>query len=71
VWDGKPGAVVSVSPGAIGAFRANYHLRQSLVFLNVLCLQMPEAYIGDVANRFDATGVRSRIRAPANSFRSS
>jgi chromate reductase len=56
VWDGKPGAVVSVSPGAIGAFGANHHLRQSLVFLNVPCLQMPEAYIGDIAKRFDEKG---------------
>ena len=59
MWDGKPGAVVSVSPGAIGAFGANHHLRQPLVFLNVLCLQMPEVYIGDAANRFDATGALS------------
>jgi len=59
VWDGKPGAVVSVSPGAIGAFGANHHLRQSLVFLNVPCLQMPEAYIGDIASRFDETGALS------------
>src|SRR6185312_11127983 len=28
VWDGKPGAVISVSPGAIGAYGANHHLRQ-------------------------------------------
>src|SRR2546430_4264570 len=35
VWDKKPAAVVSVSPGAIGAFGANHHLRQSLVFLNM------------------------------------
>ena len=35
VWSGKPGAVVSVSPGALGAFGANHHLRQSLVFLDV------------------------------------
>src|SRR6266403_2689553 len=35
VWDRKPGAVVSGSPGAIGAFGANHHLWQSLVFLNV------------------------------------
>jgi len=35
VWSGKPGAVVSNSPGAIGGFGANHHLRQSLVFLNV------------------------------------
>ena len=35
IWGGKPGAVMSVSPGAIGGFGANHHLRQSLVFLNV------------------------------------
>src|SRR3954452_10321958 len=46
VWTGKPGAVVSVSPGALGAFGANHHLRQSLVFLNVPAMQQPEAYIG-------------------------
>jgi chromate reductase len=34
-WAGKPGAVVSASPGSIGGFGANHHLRQSLVFLNV------------------------------------
>jgi chromate reductase len=31
-WDGKPGAVVSVSPGNIGAFGANHHLRQAWYF---------------------------------------
>ncbi|OJG28185.1 NADPH-dependent FMN reductase [Enterococcus caccae] len=50
VWDGKPGLVVSVSPGALSAFGANHHLRQSLVFLNVPTLQQPEAYIGNIAN---------------------
>ncbi|MBB3810719.1 NADPH-dependent FMN reductase [Pseudochelatococcus contaminans] len=49
VWDGKPGAVVSVSPGAIGGFGANHHLRQALVFLNVPTLQQPEAYLGGVS----------------------
>ncbi|MCB5950589.1 NAD(P)H-dependent oxidoreductase [Enterococcus sp. BWT-B8] len=48
VWDKKPGLVVSVSPGALSAFGANHHLRQSLVFLNVPTLQQPEAYIGNV-----------------------
>lgn len=48
VWNGKPGAVISVSPGAMGAFGANHHLRQSLVFLNVPAMQQPEAYIGGV-----------------------
>jgi chromate reductase len=56
VWDGKPGAVVSVSPGAIGGFGANHHLRQSLVFVNVPALAQPEAYIGGAARLFDADG---------------
>lgn len=53
VWSGKPGAVVSVSPGAIGGFGANHHLRQSLVFLNVPTMQQPEAYIGNAYTLFD------------------
>lgn len=52
IWDGKPTAIVSNSPGAIGGFGANHHLRQSLVFLNMPCLQQ-EAYIGDVSHLFD------------------
>lgn len=55
-WDGKPGAVVSVSPGAIGGFGANHHLRQSLVFLNVPTMQQPEAYIGNASKLFDDQG---------------
>lgn len=55
-WNGKPGAVISLSPGAIGAFGANHHLRQSLVFLNVPVLQQPEAYIGNAAKLFDENG---------------
>jgi chromate reductase, NAD(P)H dehydrogenase (quinone) len=56
VWDGKPGAVISVSPGSSGAFGANHHLRQSLVFLNVPTMQQPEAYIGHADTLIDATG---------------
>jgi chromate reductase, NAD(P)H dehydrogenase (quinone) len=55
-WNGKPGAVMSVSPGALGAFGANHHLRQSLVFLNVPAMQQPEAYIGGAAKLFDDNG---------------
>jgi len=44
-WSGKPAAVISNSPGAIGGFGANHHLRQSLVFLDMPVLQQPEAYI--------------------------
>ena len=55
-WDGKPGAVISASPGAIGGFGANHHLRQSLVFLNVPAMQQPEAYIGGADKLFDPNG---------------
>jgi len=56
VWDGKPAAVVSASPGAMGGFGANHHLRQSLVFLNMPTLQQPEAYIGHVDRLLDEKG---------------
>ncbi|MCL9682919.1 NADPH-dependent FMN reductase [Legionella maioricensis] len=56
VWGGKPGAVISVSPGAIGGFGANHHLRQSMVFLDVPTLQQPESYIGQAANLFNDKG---------------
>lgn len=56
VFDKKPAGVVSVSPGAMGAFGANQHLRQSLVFLNMPTLQQPEAYIGNAAKIFEADG---------------
>lgn len=56
VWDGKPGAVVSVSPGSMGGFGANHHLRQSLVFINVPAMPQPETYIGGAAKLFDEAG---------------
>jgi chromate reductase len=56
VWGGKPAAVISSSPGAIGGFGANHHLRQSLVCLDVPVLQQPEAYIGDAYKLFDDNG---------------
>jgi chromate reductase, NAD(P)H dehydrogenase (quinone) len=55
-WDGKPGAVVSISPGALSGFGANHHLRQSLVCLNVPAMAQPEAYIGGAAKLFDERG---------------
>jgi chromate reductase len=55
VWNGKPGAVISVSPGGVGGFGANHHLRQSLVFLNVPLLTN-EAYIGNAFSLFDENG---------------
>ncbi|MEO8602956.1 MAG: NAD(P)H-dependent oxidoreductase [bacterium] len=55
-WDGKPGAIISVSLGATGAFGSNHHLRQSMVFLNVPTMQQPEAYIGGAHKLFDESG---------------
>lgn len=46
VWRGKPCAVISASPGSIGAFGANHHLRQCLVYLDMPTMAQPEAYIG-------------------------
>jgi chromate reductase len=56
VFDGKAGAVVTVSPGAIGGLGANFAVRNALVFLNVLMMQQPEAYIGGVKNLLDQSG---------------
>jgi chromate reductase, NAD(P)H dehydrogenase (quinone) len=55
-FDGKPAAVVSVTPGPLGAFGANQHLRQSLVFLNMPVLQQPEMYLFRVGDWFDDQG---------------
>lgn len=55
-WQGKPGGVVTVSPGAIGGFGANQHLRQMLVFLDVHPLQQPEAYLGNAGKWFGDDG---------------
>ncbi|NMA01797.1 MAG: NAD(P)H-dependent oxidoreductase [Clostridia bacterium] len=56
LWKGKPGAVISVSPGRLGGFGANHHLRQSLVVLNVPTMAQPEAYISDAGTLFDEEG---------------
>ncbi|HWD28893.1 MAG TPA: NADPH-dependent FMN reductase [Rhizomicrobium sp.] len=50
VWDAMPAGVVSVTPYKLGAFGANHALRQTFVFLNILPLQQPEAYIGNAAD---------------------
>ena len=56
VWDAKPGGIISVSPGQTGGFGANHHLRQPMVFLNVLMMQQPEAYLGDITSALDEEG---------------
>jgi chromate reductase len=57
VWDKKPAAIVSASPGAMGGFGANHQLRQACVFLNMPMMQQPEAYLGHVTDdSFDEAG---------------
>ena len=56
VWAKKPGAVISVTPGGLGAFGANHHLRQSCVFLDVPIMQQPEAYLSGAGDLFDEAG---------------
>jgi chromate reductase len=56
VWERKPAAIVSHSPGRLGGFGANHHLRQSLVFLDMPVLQQPELYVSAVEKLFDANG---------------
>ena len=56
MWDNKPAAVISSSPGMIGGFGANHHLRQSLVFLNMPILQQPEMYLSKIDGSIDESG---------------
>ncbi|WP_395621857.1 NADPH-dependent FMN reductase [Sphingomonas daechungensis] len=57
VFDKKPGAIVTVSPGSLGGFGANHQIRQAAVFLNMPIMQQPEAYLGHVTDdSFDADG---------------
>lgn len=55
-WDGKPVALMGASPGMIGTARAQYHLRQTLLSLNMHPLNRPEVMIGRAAQRFDEQG---------------
>jgi chromate reductase len=55
-WNGKPAAIMGASIGAIGTARAQYHLRQIMVFLNMFPINQPEVMIGHAAERFDKDG---------------
>ena len=55
-WQGKPAALMGASVGNLGTARAQYHLRQSLVFFDMPLLQQPEAYVGDAFSLFDEAG---------------
>jgi len=55
-WSGKPAAIMGASIGTIGTARAQYHLRQIFVFLNIFPINQPEVMIGNAAERFDPQG---------------
>jgi chromate reductase, NAD(P)H dehydrogenase (quinone) len=55
-WNGKPAAIMGASVGAIGTARAQYHLRQMMVFLDMFPINQPEVMIGNASERFDAEG---------------
>ena len=57
VFDKKPAAIVTASPGMYGGFGANHQIRQACVFLNMPVMQQPEAYLGKVGDdSFDESG---------------
>jgi chromate reductase len=56
VWIGKPGAVISVSPGPLAGFGANHHLRQVMTAVGIKTMSQPEAYVGNATAQFDADG---------------
>ncbi|MGH9344292.1 MAG: NADPH-dependent FMN reductase [Terriglobia bacterium] len=55
-WDGKPVAVMGASIGMQGSSRAQYHLRQCFVFLNMHPVNLPEVMISNASEIFDAEG---------------
>ena len=55
-WNGKPVAVMGASVGTLGTARAQYHLRQVFVFLNMLAINQPEVMIANAGQNFDAEG---------------
>jgi len=55
-WEGKPVAIMGASAGAQGTSRAQYHLRQMFVFLDMHPLNKPEVMIAHAQNKFDANG---------------
>jgi chromate reductase len=59
-WNGKPVAIMGASIGTFGTARAQYHLRQTFVFLNMFPINQPEVMIGNAAERFDAQGTYGR-----------
>jgi chromate reductase len=56
VFDGKPVAIMSASIGRLGGARAQYHLRQSFVFLNMYPINHPEVMLAQADKNVDQNG---------------
>ena len=54
--EGKPVAIMSASTGRFGGARAQYHLRQTFVFLNMQPVNRPEVMLSDAYHNVDADG---------------
>jgi len=54
--EGKPVAIMSASTGRFGGARAQYHLRQTFVFLNMQPVNRPEVMLSDASHNVDADG---------------
>ena len=55
-WTKKPVAIMGASVGTLGTARAQYHLRQMLVFLNMYAVNQPEVMIAHAHKHFDEQG---------------
>lgn len=55
-WNGKPVAIMGASVGTIGTARAQYHLRQMFVFLNMYAVNQPEVMLSNAHKHFDEHG---------------
>ena len=55
-WEGKPVAIISESTGMLGGIKAQYHLRQTMLFTNMYPLNKPEVVVAKVAEKFDEQG---------------
>ena len=75
VFDKKPAAIITASPGNIGGFGSNHQIRQAAVFLNMPIMLQPEAYLANVGDKsFDESGrlnegaLKDLITALAHAF---
>lgn len=62
-WNGKPAAIMGATVGAIGTARAQYHLRQMFVFLNMYAVNQPEVMVANAHKNFDADGKLTDVTA--------